>query len=365
MGNSIHVFIYFTGPGWHIFKEHDFLTKYCKYQFPIQSQLGCSHAVLSTTLTGKTPDEHGHFSSYYFKKSNTALETTKRLYTKVVGVKSGYFGKYSVPIRNLNSLVQDGHHTSKLTPGYFAPLPSIVDMVQEKKIAHSIITTNSHSPTQVLKDIRNRLKDKSLEFAFIQIDEMDDLLHYYPHDFQRIDKKLRRYEKQIKKIISVGSASNPDFNLTVLSGHGMTFAPQTINIKKKIDSLGMTYGYDYHAAYDPTMAFFWFKTKFAKSIILNKLKELRHCKVLSLKEKKEFGIYFPDRRYGETIALVDPGFQISPNDILSSPLPGMHGYNPAHSDSLGACLSTKAISPSPRHVKDFFSIMSGFVAAHK
>jgi len=280
MSDSIHVFIYLTGPGWHILKEHGFLNKYCKHQFPIQSQLGSSHAALSTALTGKRPNEHGRFSSYYFKKSNTALETAQRFYTKVMGKKSGYFGKYSVPIRNLNYFVQSNHQALHLTPGCFSPLVSIVDLVSEKKIAHSFVNANSGSSIQTLKNLRQRLKDKSVNFAFLKIDEMDNLLHYYPHDFQKIDKKLHRYEKQIKKIISAGNNGNSDFNLTVLSGHGMTFAPQTINIKKKIDSLGMTYGYDYHAVYDPTMAFFWYKDNSTKSIIINKLHELRHCKIL-------------------------------------------------------------------------------------
>jgi hypothetical protein len=364
MDTSVHVFIYLTGPGWHIFKEHGFLAGCCKYQYPVQAQLGCSYAALSTILTGKTPEEHGHFSSYYFKESGTALETLRRFCVKVAGKKSGYLGKYSVPMRNLNYFVQNNHHATSLAPGRFAPLVSIVDQVHEKQLAHSIVCTNSSSPTLALKEIYYRLKEKSLDFAFIQIDEMDSLLHYYPHDFQKIDKKLRRYEKQIKKIISVGSRKNNSFNLTVLSGHGMTFAPQTINIKKKIDSLGMTYGHDYHAAYDPTMAFFWFKTKSAKSIILDKLNELRHCKVLSARDKKNFGIDFSDHRYGEAIALVEPGFQISPNDVLLKPLPGMHGYDPGHPDSLGACLSTQSMSPSPVSVKDFFSIMSNFIAGH-
>ncbi len=365
MDNSVHVFIYLTGPGWHIFKEHGFLAGCCKHQYPVKSQLGCSYAALSTTLTGKEPDEHGHFSSYYFKESSTATETLRRFCAKVIGRKSGYLGKYSVPMRNLNCFVQNNHHATNLTPGRFSPLVSIIDQVYEKKLAHSIVSANSSSSAHALSEIRYRLKERSLDFAFIQIDEMDSLLHYYPHDFQRIDKKLRRYEKQIKRIISIGSKGNKDFNLTVLSGHGMTFAPQTINIRKKIDSLGMTYGHDYYAVYDPTMAFFWFKSKSAKSIILDKLNELRHCKVLSAKDKKNFGIDFPDHRYGDVMALVDPGFQISPNDVLLKPLPGMHGYDPAHSDSLGACLSTRAIAPSPTSVKDFFSIMSNFVCECK
>ncbi len=365
MSNSIHVFIYLTGPGWHILKEHGFLAKHCQYQFPIMSQLGCSHAAISTTLTGKTPDKHGRFSSYYLKKSNTAFETAQRFYDKFRAKNSGYYGKYSVPIRNLNYFVQANHYAKKLAPGCFAPLISIVDLVNEKKIPHSIVNASLSSPIQALKNLRSRLEDKSVDFAFIQIDEMDSLLHNYPHNFPKIDNKLRRYERQIKKIIATGNSISPNFNLTVLSGHGMTFAPQKINIKKKIASLGMSYGHDYRAVYDPTMALFWFRDKFAKSIILDKLKELRHCKVLNNQDKKDFGINFSDKRYGETIALVEPGFQISPNDVLSKPLAGMHGYDPNHSDSLGACLSTQSISPSPSQVKDFFNIMANFVAKHE
>ena len=362
MSDSTHVFIYLTGPGWHILKKHGFLVDYCQHQFPVESQLGCSHAVLLSALTGESPDEHGHFSSCYLKKSKTVLETVRRFCGKCIGRESGYSGKYSIPIRNLNCFVQSDYYAKDLLSGNSCPLINIIDLIHKKNLAHFIV--NVDSPIQVFNKLCQRLKDKSVDFAFIQIDEMDNLLHYHPRDFQKIDRKLRHYEKQIRKVITAGNANCSNFNLTVFSGHGMTLAPQTINIEEKINSLGMTYGSDYHAVYDPTMAFFWYKTKFARSIILDKLYEFRHCKVLSGKNKKDFGINFSDRRYGETIALVEPGFQISPNDVFQKPLPGMHGYRPNHPDSLGACLSTRSISPSPNHVKDFFNIMTDFVAQH-
>jgi hypothetical protein len=364
MRDSVHVFIYLTGPGWYILKEHGFLEKYCKYQFPVKSQLGCSHAALLTALTGKNPDEHGHFSSYYFNNQDaTPGKTVRKLYRKLLGEKSGYFGNYSIPMRNLKYFAASGHPVIRdFTPGCFAPLSSIIDLVHEKKLAHSIVGAESSSPVQALKDVRNQLSNKALDFAFIEINEMDSLLHSLPCDFYKIDKKLRYYEEHIENIISVGRELSSDFNLTVFSGHGMTFAPQRINIKKKIDALGMNYGHDYHAVYDPTMAFFWFKDKSARSITIDRLQGLRHCRILTENEKKEYGIDFPDRRYGETIVLVDPGFQIYPNDILSKPPAGMHGYAPDHPDSLGACLSTRPIRPAPAQVKDFFKVMANFIS---
>lgn len=363
MRDSVHVFIYLTGPGWYILKEHGFLEKSCQYQFPVKSQLGCSHAALLTALTGKTPGEHGFFSSYYFKDKATPLETVRQLYRKLRGEKSGYFGTYSVPLRNLQYFAASGHPgIHALSPGCFAPLTSVLDLVHEKKLAHAIVGAGSGSPVQALKNVRSRLKEKALNFAFIEINEMDGLLHSSLHDFYKIDKKLRHYERHIENIIAVGREISSDFNLTVFSGHGMTFAPQRINIRKKIDALGMNYRYDYHAVYDPTMAFFWFKSKFARTIIIDRLRGLRHCRILTENDKKEYGIDFPDRRYGETIVLVEPGFQIHPNDIFSRPPPGMHGYAPDHPDSLGACLSTRAMKPEPGQVRDFFNIMTGFVA---
>ena len=361
MNNSIHVFIYLTGVGWRILKEHDFLDKYCQYRFPVESQLGCSHAVLSTTLTGELPNKHGYFSSYYLKKSNTIFEIIKRLKNRIICKDSGYLGRNSVPIRNLNYFLQANHHEKILTPGYFAPLASIIDLVHEKKLTNYIVGGTPNSSIQALKNLCGRLKSEAVDFSFIQIDEMDELLHHYPNDLKKINKKLGNYERQIKKIISLGNLKSSEFTLTVFSGHGMTLAPQVINIKKKIDSLEVNYGYDYYAVYDPTMARFWYMDKSAKAIILDKLSELRHCQVLTNNDKIKLGIDFPDQRYGETIALVEPGFQIFPNDLLSKPLAGMHGYSPDHPDSLGACISTQPISPPPRHVKDFFNIMSSFV----
>ncbi|MDD5698609.1 MAG: hypothetical protein PHH77_08325 [Victivallaceae bacterium] len=365
MGNAVHVFIYLTGPGWNILREHGFLADSCQYQFPVTSQLGCSHAALSTTLTGQEPDKHGHFSGYYFKRSNTLAQTLQRLYTKLRGKPSGYVGKYSIPLRNLNAFLQTNHWEENLSPGGFAPLTSIIDLVHEKKLAYSIVNTARGSPIPALKDLRGKLEKNLVEFAFIQVDELDALLHHSPDNFRKINRKLRHYERQIRQIITTGKAAGGDFNLTILSGHGMTPAPQRINIKKKIDALGMDYGNDYYAVYDPTMARFWFKNNFTRSIILDKLRVLRHCRVLSSREKKDFGIDFPDHRYGETIALVDPGFQISPNDVLARPVAAMHGYDPDHPDSLGACLSTRPVNPSPGHVKDFFTIMADFVSGHE
>jgi hypothetical protein len=294
-------------------------------------------------------------------KSGSPMETIKRFCSKVSGKQSGYFGKYSVPMRNLSSLLQANHHSQVLLPECFAPAKSIVDLVHEAGMQHYIVNCENNSPVQAFKILRRRLADKSVDFAFVHSNEIDHLLHCNPHDFQKIDKKLRQYERKIKKIIKAGESASNNFNLTVFSGHGITFAPQRINIKKKIESIGLDYGNDYHAVYDPTMARFWYKDKSIKSIVIDKLKELRHCRILTVKDKKKYGIYFPDRRYGETIALVDPGFQISPNDVVSQFLKGMHGYDPEHPDSLGACLSLRPVSPTPGHVKDFFDIMTNFV----
>ena len=60
------------------------------------------------------------------------------------------------------------------------------------------------------------------------------------------------------------------------------------------------------------------------------------------------GVLFPDRRFGEAIFLLNPGWLFSRSDFDWAPV-GMHGYHPddAHSD---------AIFLADRPIKDFATI---------
>jgi hypothetical protein len=96
------------------------------------------------------------------------------------------------------------------------------------------------------------------------------------------------------------------------------------------------------------MARFWFFNDKAKTGISNKLTSLPCGRLLSDLELETLGVFFPDRRYGELVFLLHPGWLISNSDFNGKawmPL-GMHGYHPEDAYSDGIFLSDR-IPPLP------------------
>jgi hypothetical protein len=61
--------------------------------------------------------------------------------------------------------------------------------------------------------------------------------------------------------------------------------------------------------------------------------------------------------YGDTILLMDPGWQIAPCDMGLKALPGMHGFAPEHEDSYAALLSSGPVDTQLGCVDDYFRLM--------
>jgi hypothetical protein len=357
MKKNLQIFIYFTGLGWEIMRKHKFLRELCPKRYPVISQLGCSHTVLSTVLTGQPPTKHRQFSSCYFHRKGTFLEAFQNLFRGNLLKKSGYLGTYIIPWRGLFHFVAHNHHKNALLPGNYRPIKSIVDFVDEHNLPSCIKKIPPGGTELVFRGLQARMKLKNLRFAFIQIDDLDPILHREVNNQELIGEKLAAYEKKILRLADAGGSRYENFGITILSGHGMTPVKHYIDIKTAIGELGLDYQHDYISIYDPTMARFWFMNKRAESIIIDRLRNIPHSRLLSDDEKSEMGIGFEDNLYGDTILLVEPGWQISPNDTLKENISGMHGYNPAHKDSLGAVLSNTDIPEPPQWVGNFYDLM--------
>ncbi|QSH40109.1 hypothetical protein P0136_01395 [Lentisphaerota bacterium ZTH] len=360
--DKAHVFIYFTGPGWELFNQYNFMYEVCTERQAVVSQLGGSDAALSSALTGKTPVSHGQFSSWYFKRSNNFKDISRKLLLLLAGLPSGYFGKVKTPLRGLRHLCPERGVGSELKPHHFHPLKSIIDIIHENRIPHYIAKIHPGQFDQTFSSLRQRMKRRSVHFAFIQVDELDPLLHLSPYDERSIVQRLKMFERELKAVYRTGCQAYNDFNLSLFSGHGITIAPDRIDVRRKIDCLNLDFGHDYHAAYDPTMARFWFENSRARSIIIDRLRRIRHSHILSEDEKDRYGINFQENIFGETILLLDPGHQIYPNDALRQPLLGMHGYAPDDKYSLGAYLASTEIRTPVKWVGNFFDVMADAVA---
>jgi hypothetical protein len=78
------------------------------------------------------------------------------------------------------------------------------------------------------------------------------------------------------------------------------------------------------------MGRFWFFRERARKELSELLNSLPCGRILPDDELRQLGILFPDRRYGEMIFLLHPGWLIAASDfqVRGWTPSGMHGYHP-------------------------------------
>jgi hypothetical protein len=145
---------------------------------------------------------------------------------------------------------------------------------------------------------------------------------------------------------------------TIISDHGMTAKTGTVDIIEKVNSLKLRFGVDYAAVYDSTMARFWYLAPHVKDMIRKQLSQ-SDCNgaFVTNEEKVQYGIDFPNNRFGDDIFLMNAGIQIEPSDLGKKSLNGMHGFSPEDKDSYAAFLSNTRPYFIPKEVRDYFNLM--------
>jgi len=123
--------------------------------------------------------------------------------------------------------------------------------------------------------------------------------------------------------------------LTIFSDHGMANCDRLLDLRARIEALGLRMGLDYAVVYDSTMARFWFFYERARVLVTECLKGVAEGRILPDAELEELGTLFPDRYFGELIFLVEEGVLIVPSHMGQRPIRAMHGYHPdaRHSDA--------------------------------
>jgi hypothetical protein len=86
---------------------------------------------------------------------------------------------------------------------------------------------------------------------------------------------------------------------------------------------------------------------------------LDYAHLLSDDALREMGVYFPDHRYGEIVALLDPGCIIAESGFNGKGWKpaGMHGYHPDDANSSAVFLSSDSPLPALSSVRDVFGCM--------
>ena len=179
------------------------------------------------------------------------------------------------------------------------------------------------------------------DFFFLYLSEMDQFLHDHCEDGQLWKERLNWYARGLKELFELAVQLDPGASFAVFSDHGMTPVRQHYDLVKEVQGLGFDMPDDYLAVYDSTMGRFWFFDDCAHREIVGRLRSLPGGRIVSDDELRQLGVFFDDRRYGEIIFLLHPGWLLSRSDFSGhgwKPV-AMHGYDPndPHSDAVFLC----------------------------
>jgi predicted AlkP superfamily pyrophosphatase or phosphodiesterase len=376
--SKIDIFIFVDALGYEILNLHPTFLKSFKHRKPVEMQFGYSSTALPTILTGERPDKHNHFSFFYydpcsspFKKSLTIslckLLPEKiqywwrfriylsKLMKKLLGY-SGYFQLYNINLKDVG-VINYCEKEDIFSNNAFKGIDNLKDILDRSDKEYFI------TPWQNPEDLNHELamkqiEDKSIDFLFMYKAKLDSVLHNNEIQSSEVEKLLKKYEYQITELYNLAKDNYEDFNITIISDHGMTPFTEKINLKKSLEELDVTLKEDYFAIYDSTMLRLWYfnkkSEKLIKDLLKTKFKEYGH--ILSYDEKCKGGINFKNSKYGEDIFLVKPGVQIVPSDMGKKELRGMHGYHPSDKYSNAAIMSLTPIPEYIKHVSDFFKL---------
>lgn len=375
MGKDFHLFVFIDALGWEVIKDKGFLEDLLPYRHRVKMQFGYSSTAIPTILTGQPPTVHKHLSFYYYAPHLSPFKLlqllmlermpnvfdrwrVRHILSKIIAHLKGYTGYFEMYAMPFNRLRYFDYIEKNdiFVPGGLAPVPNLADQLLARRIPYHISNWRL-SETQNVDSLLADIDKGEIRFGFLYTAAMDGLLHMVTKDGVEIPLKLDWYARRLRAIVKAIKSRYDDFTISIMSDHGMTTLAGVVDVKKIIESLGLVFGQDYAAVYDSTMARIWYLNDTAREAIGLVLPQIPHAKVLLEGDKRRYGIDFPDHMYGETILLMDPGWQIEPCDMGRKALPGMHGFAPEHEDSYASFLSSVPLAIPPQWVGDYFRVM--------
>ena len=372
--------------GWKILEERKFLNDLLVYRQPLKTVLGFSSGAIPSLLTGRVPSEHGHWNLFYYDPAGSPFSCLRWLH---------YFPDKLVNHRVSQKLIKEaGRRFFHLgpqfecyvkptlmpyfnwverrciyEPGGISGARSIFDDLVVSCIPYRAYSYHHWNDEQILELAQNDLENSNAEFFFVYLCQLDAELHSFWAHPERLQSMLAQYEVKLRRLFETALRLDSNSSLAICSDHGMAPVTDRFDLVKEIDALGWRMPEDYLGVYDSTMARFWFFNEKARESVNACLEKEKCGHVLSDGELEELGVCFRDRRYGETIFLLNSGWMFYRSDFHSGNwLPnGMHGYHPDDPYSDAVFLSNRRPESPLSTIRDIYGYMeeaSGVRALH-
>ncbi|MFN7138568.1 MAG: alkaline phosphatase family protein [Limisphaerales bacterium] len=375
MKSILPIFIMVDACGWEIVKNDPFLSHTAPNRKKLTSVFGYSSTCVPSILSGRWPDEHHNWCYFVYDPKHspfrflrplrwlpTAL-TSRRIFrrylTKLIKNRlgfEGYFDLYNIPFQFID-LYDFSEKKSPLKPGGMNRGPNIFDFLVKDGINY-FGSNPDKSEEQNRDDLIDAIEGEQIDFAFSYWPGLDGLLHSVGNDSPEIPKRLRMYDQWINQVMQVATKHYEEVRLFVFSDHGMANCDIHLDLKAKIEKLGLQMEKDYAAVYDSTMARFWFFNEQARKAIAGALNMVPEGRIIPDEELKQLRAYFPDGKFGELIFLVKEGVLIVPSHMGERPIRAMHGYHPSDKHSYATLFTNQAQVPDDIvAIPDLFKLM--------
>ncbi|WP_395745866.1 alkaline phosphatase family protein [Prosthecobacter sp.] len=363
MKQRLDLFIMIDACGWEIIKDRpQFLSALAPHRRKLESVFGYSSTCVPSILSGRWPDEHHNWCYFihdpqnspfrslswlrWLPKALTSRRIVRRYLTKVVkstlGFK-GYFDLYNIPF-HLIHLFDFTEKKSPLQPRGMNRGPNVFDLLVEKGVPYFVTEPDLSEETNRDRLIAD-IEGERIDFAFQYWAGLDGLLHRVGNQSPEIDTKLAEYEAWITQTMTTAQKHYRTVNLHVFSDHGMANCDRHLDLRSKIEALGLRIGADYNVVYDSTMARFWFFNDAARQKVSKALEDVPEGRIMPEEELRRFRAHFADGRYGELIFLVQEGVLIVPSHMGERPIRAMHGYHPHDPQSYATLFSNSSSVP--------------------
>jgi hypothetical protein len=358
----LSLFVFVDACGWEIIKNRPFARAHAPHRRRLRSVFGYSSACIPSILSGRMPVEHRNWCYFVYDPKNSPFRmlrhlrwlpralTSRRFFRHRLSrmLKThlkfrGYFDLYNIPFEHI-SLFDFSEKKNPLQLGGLNRGPNIFDHMQEQGIAWHV-SDPKLGERQNLDALLADVRGEKIDFGLLYWPDLDGLLHRVGNKSPEVPAKLDAYEPWLAELMACAREHYGEVLLTVFSDHGMANCDRMLDLRARIEPLGLAMGVDYAVVYDSTMARFWFFSERARALVTARLKEVPEGRVIPDSELEELGALFPDRYFGELIFLVEEGVLIVPSHMGERPIRAMHGYHPDAPHTYASMLTSYPDAP--------------------
>lgn len=370
------LFVFIDACGWEIIQKDNFASEYAPFRRRLRSVFGYSSACIPSILSGRWPAEHRNWCYFVYDPKGSPFQSLRALQwlpNAITGRRRvrrwlskfvkwqlkfrGYFDLYNMPFRHI-SLFNFTERKNPLQPGGMNRGPNIFDFLQERGIRYHVSEPTRNEEDNLDAAVRDIAKEE-IDFAFVYWPELDGLMHQVGNNSPEVPQKLRTYEEKLDRLLLSAREHYEQVQLYVFSDHGMANCDRHIDLRARVDALGLKMAQDYAVVYDSTMARFWFFNENARRQVTELLEGIPAGEILTDAELSDLGTLFSDRYFGELIYLMEEGTLIVPSHMGERPIRAMHGYHPDAPHSYASLLTNQIdVPPGITAIPDVYKLMT-------